>query len=37
MPGIGPVRAHDLVAFFSDPEVVRAAARLTAAGVDGFR
>nr|WP_300315212.1 NAD-dependent DNA ligase LigB [Halomonas sp.] len=36
LPGIGSVRAADLVAFFSHPEVQRLAATLSAQGVDGF-
>ncbi len=34
--GIGPVRAAQLVAFFSDSEIRLLAARLVDAGVDGF-
>lgn len=36
MPGVGPVRAEALVAFFSHPEVQNMAAQLNRAGVDGF-
>lgn len=36
VPGIGPSRAGDLVAFFTDPEVAALAAHLAAAGIDGF-
>ncbi|QEM84204.2 NAD-dependent DNA ligase LigB [Halomonas binhaiensis] len=36
LPGVGPARAADLVAFFSHPEVERLAATLSAQGVDGF-
>ncbi|RTQ98197.1 NAD-dependent DNA ligase LigB [Halomonas nitroreducens] len=37
LPGLGPVRAADLRAFFDHPEVRRLARRLAAAGIDGFR
>lgn len=36
VPGVGPVRAKALVAFFSHPEVQRMAAQLNQAGVAGF-
>lgn len=36
LPGIGPVRADALVAFFSHPEVERMAEQLKQAGVEGF-
>lgn len=36
MPGVGPVRAEALVAFFSHPEVQDMAAQLNQAGVEGF-
>ncbi|HDZ46603.1 hypothetical protein LCGC14_0453590 [marine sediment metagenome] len=36
MPGVGPVRAEALVAFFSHPEVQDMAAQLNRAGVEGF-
>ncbi|MDQ7735307.1 NAD-dependent DNA ligase LigB [Halomonas sp. SpR1] len=36
VPGVGPVRAEALVAFFSHPEVQRMAAQLNQAGVAGF-
>ncbi|MCA8866922.1 NAD-dependent DNA ligase LigB [Halomonas sp. SBBP1] len=36
VPGVGPVRAEALVAFFSHPEVQRMAAQLSQAGVAGF-
>ncbi|MGM0544755.1 MAG: NAD-dependent DNA ligase LigB [Pseudomonadota bacterium] len=35
-PGVGPVRADALVAFFSHPQVQRMAARLHDAGISGF-
>ncbi|MCD6006763.1 NAD-dependent DNA ligase LigB [Vreelandella alkaliphila] len=35
-PGVGPVRADALVAFFSHPDVQRMAAQLKLAGVEGF-
>ncbi|GGI98378.1 NAD-dependent DNA ligase LigB [Halopseudomonas pertucinogena] len=35
-PGIGPVRAQQLVVFFGDEQVVRLREQLRAAGVDGF-
>ncbi|RUR30780.1 NAD-dependent DNA ligase LigB [Vreelandella andesensis] len=35
-PGIGPVRADALVAFFNHPDVQRMAVELTLAGVEGF-
>lgn len=36
LPGVGPVRAEALVAFFSHPDVQAMAAQLQQAGVDGF-
>ncbi|WP_249978186.1 NAD-dependent DNA ligase LigB [Vreelandella olivaria] len=36
MPGVGPVRAEALVAFFSHPELQHMAAQLRQAGVEGF-
>ncbi|EHJ94194.1 NAD-dependent DNA ligase LigB [Vreelandella boliviensis] len=36
VPGVGPVRADALVAFFSHPEMQRMAAQLNQAGVAGF-
>ncbi|WP_346797020.1 NAD-dependent DNA ligase LigB [Halomonas sp. Bachu 37] len=36
VPGIGPVRADALVAFFSHPEVQRMAEQLKQAGIEGF-
>ncbi|APE32495.1 DNA ligase B [Halomonas aestuarii] len=36
LPGIGPTRAGDLVAFFAHPEVEALAARLGARGIEGF-
>lgn len=36
MPGVGPVRAEALAAFFSHPHVILMAAKLQAAGVVGF-
>ncbi|WP_052052518.1 NAD-dependent DNA ligase LigB [Halomonas salina] len=36
LPGVGPVRAEALAAFFADPQVRTLAARLEAAGIDGF-
>lgn len=36
VPGVGPVRADALVAFFSHPQVQHMAARLHDAGIDGF-
>lgn len=36
VPGVGPVRADALVAFFSHPEVQRMAGQLQQAGVAGF-
>lgn len=36
VPGVGPVRADALVAFFSHPEIQRMAAQLNQAGVAGF-
>jgi DNA ligase (NAD+) len=36
IPGVGPVRAEALVAFFSHPEVQTMAAQLQQAGVEGF-
>ncbi|SES35326.1 DNA ligase (NAD+) [Vreelandella subterranea] len=36
VPGVGPVRAEALVAFFSHPQVQRMAAQLNQAGVAGF-
>ncbi|QNI04668.1 NAD-dependent DNA ligase LigB [Halomonas sp. SH5A2] len=35
-PGVGPVRAEALVAFFSHPDVQRMAAQLNEMGVEGF-
>ncbi|MGM0834441.1 MAG: NAD-dependent DNA ligase LigB [Pseudomonadota bacterium] len=35
-PGVGPLRADALVAFFSHPDVQRLAAQLKQAGVEGF-
>ncbi|MBA1273644.1 NAD-dependent DNA ligase LigB [Stutzerimonas azotifigens] len=35
-PGIGAGRAHQLHAFFNDPQVAALAARLQAAGIEGF-
>ncbi|MDW0361725.1 NAD-dependent DNA ligase LigB [Halomonas venusta] len=35
-PGVGPVRADALVAFFSHPDVQRMAAQLKLTGVEGF-
>lgn len=35
-PGIGPVRARQLAAFFSHPELQKLQEQLAAAGVDGF-
>ncbi len=37
VPGVGPRRARDLVAFFASPETAALAERLAAARVDGFR
>ena len=36
LPGVGPVRARQLQAFFADHEVQRLGAQLAAAGVAGF-
>lgn len=36
VPGVGPVRAEALVAFFTHPEMQRMAAQLNQAGVAGF-
>ncbi|MBB3143332.1 NAD-dependent DNA ligase LigB [Halomonas organivorans] len=36
LPGVGPARAAELVAFFADPEVEVLAGRLEAAGITGF-
>ncbi|MCK2185273.1 NAD-dependent DNA ligase LigB [Halomonas getboli] len=36
LPGVGPVRAEALMAFFTHPEVRALAVRLEAAGIDGF-
>lgn len=36
VPGVGPVRADALVAFFSHPEIQHMARRLNDAGVAGF-
>ncbi|MGO2055658.1 MAG: NAD-dependent DNA ligase LigB, partial [Halomonadaceae bacterium] len=36
VPGVGPVRAEALVAFFSHPEIQQIARKLNEAGVAGF-
>jgi len=36
VPGVGPVRAEALVAFFSDPDIQHMARQLNEAGVAGF-